>query len=64
MPASARRSVNRIEVYCEPLSLWWTTSLSSRTPSLVRVQIACSMESRTMVVAVVAATRQPRIRRA
>lgn len=46
----------------QPLSLWCTTSLNSRTPSRVRVQMACSMESRTIVVAMVAATRQPRIR--
>ena len=64
MPASASRSVNRIEVYCDPRSVWWTTSLKSNTPSRWRVQMACSMASRTIEVAIVEATRQPRIRRA
>jgi len=33
-------------------------------PFSLRVQMACSMESSTIAVVIVAATRQPRIRRA
>jgi len=29
MPASARRSLYFIDTYCEPLSLWWTSSFRS-----------------------------------
>ncbi len=39
-----------------------TTSLRSNTPSCCRVQMACSMASSTIEVAIVDATRQPRIR--
>jgi hypothetical protein len=46
-----------------PVSVW-TTSLKSRTPSCWRVQMACSIASSTIEVAMVAATRQPRMRRA
>ena len=46
----------------DPLSVWWTTSFRSMTPSCWRVQIACSMPSSTIEVAIVEATRQPRIR--
>ncbi len=40
------------------------TSFRSSTPSCWRVQMACSIASRTMEVAIVEATRQPRILRA
>jgi hypothetical protein len=50
-------------VYCEPLSVWCTTFFRSIDPSCWRVQMACSIASRTIAVAIVAATRQPRIRR-
>ena len=43
----------------DPRSLWWTTSFKSKTPSRCRVQMACSMASSTIEVAIVAATGYP-----
>ena len=37
--------------------MWWTTFFKSRIPSCWRVQIACSMASSTIEVAIVDATR-------
>jgi hypothetical protein len=39
IPASARRSLNRIDVYCDPRSVWWTTSFRSKKPSCWRLRI-------------------------
>jgi len=63
MPAAASRSVNAIEVYCEPASVWCTSPAMPAVPSRRRVHSACSRASRTRLVRIVAATRQPRIRR-
>src|SRR5512133_1070725 len=63
IPASARRSVYRMDVYCEPRSVCATTELTSE-PARSRVHTACSRASRTSWVLIVVAVRQPMIRRA
>jgi hypothetical protein len=47
---------DRINVYWDPLSVWWTTSFRSKMPSRWRVQMACSMLSSIIVVVIVVAT--------
>ena len=63
MPCSMSRSVNAIEVYWDPASVWWTSPVRSVTPSVQRVHMPISRQSSTRSVRIDVAARQPRMRR-
>ena len=59
-PASTRRWVYRIEVYCDPASLWWIRSLTL-CPNRSRFHNAISNASNGRSVFIDLAARQPTI---
>jgi transposase InsO family protein len=61
MPSAARRSVNAIEVYWLPASVWWISPVRSVTPARPRVQAAMSRVSVTRSARMVRSAFQPTI---